>query len=175
MPRVGACRDRLADAFERFGRVPIERRTLIVSADHPIFRRRTREPFWAAGGLVHDGHGRVLLLRHTPDRGWGTAWVTPGGRLREGETTLDGFLREVREETGLEVVDVRLTRIFQQNLTDTNRVRHGYFAQFIARAASLVVRPGPDVLEARWFERIPEDLAFREDYLQDFESIARGP
>lgn len=42
---------------------------------------------------------RVLLLRH---RRYGK-WLPPGGHLRPGELPDDAALREVREETGLEV------------------------------------------------------------------------
>lgn len=173
MARVGICKDRLAEAFERFGRAPIEKRTVRVSADHAVFRRSEDGPFWSAGGLIHDGRGQVLLLRHVPSKGWGGVWLTPGGWLEEGETVLEGFAREVREEVGLELVDPVLTRILQQNLTDGTRVRHGYFAQFLARAATMDVHPAPDVLEVRWFGALPEDMAFREDYLEDFRRIPR--
>lgn len=173
MAHVGACKDRLAEAITRFGRVPIEKRTVHVGADHPVFRRTERAPFWSAGGLIHDGRGRVLLLRHVPTKGWGDAWLTPGGRLEEGETVLDGLRREVREEVGLELTDPVLTRILQQNLTDGKRVRHGYFAQFLARAASTEPRPGADVREARWFDALPEDMAFRDDYAEDFRRLRR--
>lgn len=172
MAGVGACKDRLAEALERFGRVPIEKRVVRVPSDHPILLI-SEDPFWSAGGLVHDGRGRVLLVRHPPGKGWGDAWVTPGGRLELGETVLEGFRREVREETGLEVVEPRLTRILQQNLTDGRRTAHGYFAQLAARAWSTDPRPGPDVIELRWFDALPESLAFRTDYLEDFRRLPR--
>jgi len=168
----GVCKDRLADAFERFGRVPIEKRKLVVPPDHSAFRA-AEDPFWSAGGLLHDGRGRVLLIRHVPGAGWGDAWVTPGGRLEVGETTVDGLRREVREEVGVDVLKPMLTRILQQTLSDGSRVRHGYFAQFVARASSIEPRPGPDVREAHWFEMLPPDMAYREDYLADFARFVR--
>ncbi len=171
MVRVGACKDRLAEAIARFGRVPIEKRAVGVDAGHPVFRRAEPALFWSAGGLIHDGRGRVLLLRHVPSKGWGDAWLTPGGRLEEGETVLDGLRREVREEVGLEIREPILTRILQQNLTDGRRVRHGYFAQFLARADSADPRPGADVRELRWFDALPVDLAFRNDYAEDFRRL----
>lgn len=174
MMRPGACKDRMAEALERFGRVPVVKRTAHVPSDHRAFRSADRAPSWSAGGLIHDGRGRVLLLRHTPDKGWGDAWVTPGGRLEEGETVLEGLEREVREEVGSDVADPILTRIIQENLTDGVRVRHGYFAQFIARAVSTDPRPGPDVREVRWFARLPEDLAYRADYVDDFRRLPRA-
>ena len=171
MTRVGVCKDRLAEAFERFGRVPVIQKTESVPASHPIFRQDESVPWWAAGGLLHDGGGRVLLLRHVPSKGWGDVWLTPGGKLEEGETVLQGFEREVREEVGARIADPRLTKILQQNLTDGSRVRHGYFAQFLARLDG-EARPGSDVLEVRWFDALPRDMAFREDYVEDFRRLA---
>ncbi len=169
----GVCKDRLAEAFQRFGRVPIEKRRITVPPSHPIFQVES-EPFWSAGGLIHDGRGRVLLLRHPLESGWGDAWVTPGGRLEEGETVLDGLRREVAEEAGIDVRDPVLVRILQQTLGDGAQVRHGYFAQFVARAASTQAHPGPDVVEARWFDRLPSNLAFRADYAEDFAGIRQA-
>ncbi|HKZ23771.1 MAG TPA: NUDIX hydrolase [Thermoplasmata archaeon] len=169
----GICKDRLADAFKRFGRVPIEKRKVRLPPGHPALDVR-EEPFWSAGGLIHDGHGQVLLVRHSREKGWGDAWVTPGGLLEQGETVLDGLRREVREEVGLEVAEPRLTRILQQTLTDGVRTRPGYFAQIVARAESATARPGPDVVEARWFDHLPENLAFRDDYVTDFARFVRG-
>ncbi len=165
------CKDRLAEAFDHFGRVPVVPKTGTVPASHPIFRLDESVPWWAAGGLLHDGRGRILLLRHVPSKGWGDVWLTPGGKLEEAETVLEGFEREVLEEVGARIRQPVLTRIIQQNLTDGARVRHGYFAQFLARLDG-EVRPGADVLEVRWFDRLPQDMAFREDYLEDFRRLA---
>ena len=169
----GVCKDRLADAFERFGRVPIEKRKIVLPPDHSAFRA-AENPFWSAGGLLHDGRGRVLLIRHVAAAGWGDAWVTPGGRLEEGETTVDGLRREVHEEVGLDALEPVLTRILQQTFSDGAQVAYGYFAQFVARASSAVPHPGPDVREARWFETLPPDLAFRDDYVKDFAHLVRA-
>ena len=114
------------------------------------------------------------MNRHVAAAGWGDAWVTPGGRLEEGETTVDGLRREVREEVGLDPLEPVLTRILQQTFSDGARVRHGYFAQFVARASSTVPRRGPDVREARWFESLLPDLAFREDYQADFKRFVQA-
>jgi ADP-ribose pyrophosphatase YjhB (NUDIX family) len=54
------------------------------------------------GGIVHDAHGRLLLIRRgrDPHRG---RWSLPGGRIEAGESPEQAVEREVREETGLSV------------------------------------------------------------------------
>jgi mutator protein MutT len=55
------------------------------------------------GALVHDAHGRLLLIQrgHEPHRG---LWSLPGGRIEPGETAEQAIVREVQEETGLAVL-----------------------------------------------------------------------
>ena len=54
------------------------------------------------GAVVHDGSGRLLLIRRgrDPHRG---RWSLPGGRVEAGESPEQAVVREVREETGLVV------------------------------------------------------------------------
>ena len=55
------------------------------------------------GAVIHDPAGRLLLIRrgHDPHRG---LWSLPGGRIEAGESPERAVVREVREETGLEVL-----------------------------------------------------------------------
>lgn len=55
------------------------------------------------GGIVHDAAGRLLVVQRAndPDRG---CWSVPGGRVEPGEDDVTAVVREVREETGLDVV-----------------------------------------------------------------------
>lgn len=52
-----------------------------------------------AMGLLVDGEGRVLLLRHDYRRVG--QWGLPGGWLKAREGVAEGLARELREETGL--------------------------------------------------------------------------
>lgn len=60
-----------------------------------------------AGAVVHDGAGRLLVVRRGREPGRGL-WSLPGGRCEPGETATAAVVREVREETGLDVVAGRL-------------------------------------------------------------------
>jgi len=63
--------------------------------------------YLGAGALVHKG-GRLLLVRRNeqPDIG---KWSFPGGAVELGETTQEAAVREVKEETGL---DIKIERLF---------------------------------------------------------------
>jgi 8-oxo-dGTP diphosphatase len=54
------------------------------------------------GAVVHDPAGRLLLIQraHAPHPG---RWSLPGGRVEPGESVEQAVVREVREETGLDV------------------------------------------------------------------------
>jgi 8-oxo-dGTP diphosphatase len=47
--------------------------------------------------VVHDHHGRILLLR----RGDNGRWSLPAGMIDPGEQPADAILREIHEETGI--------------------------------------------------------------------------
>lgn len=53
--------------------------------------------------VLHDDAGRVLVLQ-TPSG----HWTLPAGGIDPGESPREAVVREVREESGLEVVPVRL-------------------------------------------------------------------
>jgi 8-oxo-dGTP diphosphatase len=63
---------------------------------------------------VVDDAGHVLLGRRRD----GDFWGQPGGAWESGETPWDGAIREVREETGLEVAVERLAGVYSWPATD---------------------------------------------------------
>jgi ADP-ribose pyrophosphatase YjhB (NUDIX family) len=54
------------------------------------------------GVLIHGG--KILLVQQALES---RPWSLPGGKLEPGETIAEGMIREMREETGLEVRLVR--------------------------------------------------------------------
>ena len=59
-------------------------------------------PVLAVSAVIVDAHARVLLVLrgHEPAQG---LWSLPGGSVEQGENMREALVREVREETGLEV------------------------------------------------------------------------
>jgi len=58
----------------------------------------------AASAIVTDDQGRILLQRRADNQ----LWSIPGGRMEVGETIAQTAVREVEEETGLQVEPERL-------------------------------------------------------------------
>jgi ADP-ribose pyrophosphatase YjhB (NUDIX family) len=72
--------------------------------------RRLQTTFTSsAAGIVVNEKGEVLLLDHLlrPASGWGI----PGGFLEYGEQAHEAVKREIREECGIEISDIRLYRV----------------------------------------------------------------
>jgi len=62
----------------------------------------------SAAVVATDNDGRVLLVR-SPRRGW----EMPGGQVELGESLEAAAIREVKEESGIDVGDLQLCGIFQ--------------------------------------------------------------
>lgn len=72
-----------------------------------FFIRRFQTTFTvSAAAVVLDRENRVLILHHRlrPKTGWGL----PGGFLDAGEQPSEAIVREIMEETGLELRDIRM-------------------------------------------------------------------
>jgi ADP-ribose pyrophosphatase YjhB (NUDIX family) len=62
----------------------------------------------AASAIVVDEAARILLIRRSDN----ALWSIPGGAMEVGERIADTAVREVREETGLEVVPEAIVGIY---------------------------------------------------------------
>lgn len=72
----------------------------------------TADAMHVMAGVMLDGQGRVLLAQRPPGKHLAGLWEFPGGKLEAGEAPVDGLVRELREELGVEaVVDAPLIRV----------------------------------------------------------------
>ncbi len=116
-------------------------------------RRYPHHPRVGVGVVVWHGEKVLLIKRGKPPRAG--QWSLPGGAQELGETLADAALREIGEETGLEIAlgDI-VAAIDLIDRDDDQRVRHHYtLVDFTAEAITQDARPGDDAVDARWFER----------------------
>jgi 8-oxo-dGTP diphosphatase len=101
------------------------------------------------GAVVFDGAGRVLLVRRANEPGRGR-WSVPGGRVEAGETDQHAVIREVAEETGLEVEITRRVGGVRRCAPD-GRVFDIH--DYTCRATGGTLQAGDDADDARWCDR----------------------
>lgn len=132
----------------------------------------------AVGAVIEDDKGRILLVRHVPERRgfWQGKWICPGGKLELGETIKEGILREVKEETDL---DIRLTEPlipFDTIVKEGDRVLlHVVYIDYLAELVGGNLKPASDVGEAVWIrkENIPQRWADLHDDTKRLLQIAQ--
>ncbi|NMO92557.1 NUDIX domain-containing protein [Actinomycetospora sp. TBRC 11914] len=106
----------------------------------------------AAGAVVRDAAGRLLLVQrgHDPEAG---RWTLPGGRVEAGESPAEAVVREVAEETGLEVVVGREWLVLERPAGAASVFE---IHDFVAEPVGGHLRAGDDAADAGWFT--PDEL-----------------
>ena len=109
-------------------------------------------PLVGVGAVIVQA-GRVLLVQRgtEPARG---RWSIPGGLIEVGESLSDAVIREVREETGLQVEPLELVELLDRIHRDGDRVRYHYvIADYLCRVAGGTLHAASDADAVRWIER----------------------
>ncbi|MDD5805949.1 MAG: NUDIX hydrolase [Eggerthellales bacterium] len=74
-----------------------------------------------ATAVVRDMEGRFLITQRPMTKSWAAGWwELPGGGVRAGETPLEGCIREVREEIGLDVSQAPSTLLYRYRNDDAS-------------------------------------------------------
>ncbi len=56
-----------------------------------------------AAGILRDSSGRILITERLCDGPFDGLWEFPGGKIADGETSIQALVRELAEELGIEV------------------------------------------------------------------------
>jgi mutator protein MutT len=101
------------------------------------------------GGVVV-ADGRVLLIRRAKPPLLGR-WSIPGGTVELGETLEEALVREMAEETGLEVEPVEVLTVFDRIQREGGAVVFHYvIVDYLCRHLSGVAQAGSDAAEVQW-------------------------
>lgn len=100
------------------------------------------------GAACVDASGRLLLIQRGQPPAQGQ-WSLPGGRIEPGESAEQAVVREVREETGLNVRVVRWIGRIERDAPNANRyVIDDYLVELVGEAT---LQAGDDAANAGFF------------------------
>jgi len=119
--------------------------------------------------VIRDGNGRCLLLKRSMSSKWNKGkWDFPGGKVDPGEDFEQALLREVAEETGLEI---SLERVAGSAESETPIKRIAYII-LEGRVVQGQVKLSSEHDEPIWVE--PRDLGKMEDLCEQFRPFAEA-
>ncbi|WP_221089696.1 NUDIX domain-containing protein [Deinococcus aquaedulcis] len=105
-------------------------------------------PLVCVGALVWGPGGRVLLVRTTKWRG---LWGVPGGKVEWGESLEAAVRRELAEEVGLPLRDVRYAQTQEAVLSpEFHKPAHMLLVDFFATTEQDTVTPNEEIAEWAW-------------------------
>ncbi|MFK7851115.1 MAG: HAD hydrolase-like protein [Akkermansiaceae bacterium] len=111
-------------------------------------KRKADRPIATVGALIHDSDGNFLMIR---THKWSDLWGIPGGKIERGESSQAALEREILEETGLEISDIRFVMV--QDCIDSSefmRPEHFLLLNYTAKAASNSVILNDEAEEFQW-------------------------
>jgi ADP-ribose pyrophosphatase YjhB (NUDIX family) len=114
-------------------------------------RKYPKRPFIGVGVCVFDNDRVLLVQRRNPPRVG--SWSLPGGIQEIGETIEDCALREVKEETGLEITSLKLIDVVDSIIYDALKkvLYHYTLVDFSASVIAGKLSPGDDAIAVNWF------------------------
>jgi 8-oxo-dGTP pyrophosphatase MutT (NUDIX family) len=115
---------------------------------------------------------KVLLIKHRKHATGEAYWVIPGGGLEAGETESQCVVREMKEETNLDVAIDRLLLDEPAHPGGIYRRRKSYLCRPVSGTAAPGYEPEPDaaasyaITEVRWFD-LSDERAWEEALRND--------
>lgn len=107
----------------------------------------------AVGGIVENEQGHVLLVKTRHE-----GWVFPGGQVEAGENLMDALAREVKEESGIDVVVCGLLGVYSNTSSyiwhdGVTVVPTKVMFDFMCRPSGGVLCTSEETSDSGWFEK----------------------
>jgi len=102
------------------------------------------------GPIIYRDDGKIFLMTSLK---WKDKWIVPGGEKLTNETDEQALKREIKEELGIELTDIKkIGEKIKQPSNDfqDNSVRF-IFIDLIAKALSTDIKPNKEIKEYGWF------------------------
>lgn len=105
-------------------------------------------------GYVENNNNEILLVK-THREG---EWVFPGGQVENGENLIDGVIREVKEESGIDVKVSKLVGIFSNTAqykghSGVDIVPTKLMMDFVCEPTGGEFTANPETSESRWIKK----------------------
>ena len=104
----------------------------------------------AVSALIRDDQGRILMIHRTDN----DMYSIPGGGVEAGETVSEAVIREVKEETGIDVRVIDMVGVFSNPehviAYDDGEVRQEFSLCFIAEPTGGELRTSSESKDVRW-------------------------
>ena len=109
-------------------------------------------PIASVEAIISKGNSLLFLRRqNSPAKG---QWWFPGGRIRKGETLEEALYREVKEETGLEVIKSKLINVYSRIFDE----RHDIAIAYQCKCKGNRIILNNEHSEYRYFKRLPKSI-----------------
>lgn len=126
-----------------------------------------------AGGCLLNDEGQVLLQK----RGDSGLWGFPGGAIELGESPEAAAIREVREETGLEVTVGSLIGVYtdcQMSYPNGDQAHSICLAYELRQTGGTLGSDDPETAALRWFSLKEKPALFCRQHQALWEDLQRG-
>jgi 8-oxo-dGTP pyrophosphatase MutT (NUDIX family) len=112
-------------------------------------------PIPTVGALIFNPQGEVLMIQ---THKWSHKWGIPGGKIKSNEGSEDALRREIMEETGLKLSDIRF-ELVQDCIEPPEFYKKAHFLllNYTAVAAETNVVLNDEAERYRWL--LPEEAA----------------
>ncbi len=107
-------------------------------------------PEITVGAVIFNREDKLLLCK---SHKWNNQYVIPGGHIELGEPMEAALIREIREETGLEIYDIRLIGIKECIYSKTFHERkHFIFLDYLCKTDMNEVTLNDEAEEYAWID-----------------------